>query len=157
LGQRVWDFARCLDFLESRQEVDRENIRVLGVRGGALTALVGSLLDDRPRSILCDGGLADFRSVLASQECAWGLTWFVSGILCEFDLPDLIAASAPRPIWFLNVVGAQGEVLAESDVRMRFEAAIRSYSNSEASDKLRIYVEPEKKRMEILARWLEST
>jgi cephalosporin-C deacetylase-like acetyl esterase len=156
LGQRVWDFARCLDYLESRQEVDRENIRVLGVRGGALTALVGSLLDDRPRAILCDGGLADFRSVLASQESAWGLTWYVSGILCEFDLPDLIATLAPRPIWFLNVVGAENEVLAESDVRIRFEAAISSYSNFEASDKLRIYVEPEKKRMEILTKWLET-
>jgi cephalosporin-C deacetylase-like acetyl esterase len=157
LGQRVWDFARCLDYLESRQEVERENIRVVGVRGGALTALMGSLLDERPRSILCESGLADFRSVVASQEYAWGLTWYISGILCEFDLPDLIAAFAPRPIWFLNVVGAESEVLAETDVRIRFEAAISSYSNFEASDKLRIYVEPEKNRMEILTKWLETT
>jgi cephalosporin-C deacetylase-like acetyl esterase len=157
LGQRVWDFERCLDYLESRPEVDRKNIRVLGVRGGALTALLGSLLDDRPRSILCDSALADFRSLLASPECSWALTWFVSGILCGFDIPDLIAASAPRPIWFLNVVAARGDILAESEVRLRFEAAISSYSNSEAFDKLRIYVEPEKKRMEILSKWLLST
>jgi cephalosporin-C deacetylase-like acetyl esterase len=157
LGQRAWDFTRCLDYLESRPEVDRTVIRVLGVRGGALTALVGSLLDDRPRSVLCDGVLADFHSVLASQECVWGLTWFVSGILREFDLPDLIAASAPRPLWFLNVVGPQNEVLPESEVRIRFEAAISSYSNSNASDNLRIFVEPESKRMGILAKWVEST
>jgi cephalosporin-C deacetylase-like acetyl esterase len=157
LGQRVGDFQRCLDYLTSRPEVDRAGIRVLGVRGGALTALLGSLLDDRPRSILCDGVLADFRSVLASPESAWGLTWFVSGLLREFDLPDLIAASAPSPRWFLNVVGPGDEVLAESDVKARFEAAIRSYASLNASDSLRMFIEPEAERFGILNEWLDST
>jgi len=157
LGQRVGDFARCLDYLASRPEVDRAGIRVLGIRGGALTALLGSVLDDRPRAVLCEGVLADFRSVLASPVSAWGLTWFVSGLLREFDLPDVISASAPSPRWFFNVVGPRDDILAESDVRARFEAAISSYSSLNASDKLRMFVEPETKRFDILIEWLDST
>jgi cephalosporin-C deacetylase-like acetyl esterase len=157
LGQRVGDFARCLDYLASRPEVDRGDIRVLGVRGGALTALLGSVLDERPRSVLCEGVLADFRSVVASPESAWGLTWFVSGLLREFDLPDLIGASAPSPRWFFNVVGPRDDVLAESELKTRFKTAITSYSSLDASDKLRMFVGPETKRFDILIDWLDST
>ena len=36
LGQRVWDFLRCLDYLQSRRDVDQSRIHGLGERGARL-------------------------------------------------------------------------------------------------------------------------
>lgn len=157
LGQRVWDFIRCLDYLETRPDVDRSRIHVFGARGGAVTALMGYALDRRPSSILCDEMLSDFTSVAESEDYTWGLTWFVFGILRHFDLPDIIGASAPRPCWLLNVVGPTNEVLSRTDSVMRFSPAIESYSRLSASSRLRLLVEPKEKRMEVVANWLQNT
>ncbi len=40
LGQRVWDFLRCLDYLESRPDVDPGRILGLGEKGAALAVLL---------------------------------------------------------------------------------------------------------------------
>ncbi|MGH9356645.1 MAG: alpha/beta hydrolase family protein, partial [Terriglobia bacterium] len=156
LGQRVWDLMRCLDYLESRRDVDRERIYVFGVRGGALTALTAYVLDHRPRSILCDGMISNLASVVESENYSWGLEWFISGMLREFDLPDLMAACAPRQLWLLNTTGPTDNVLAAPDATLRVKPAIESYSRLNASDQLRTLVSPKEKKMEVVAAWIES-
>jgi len=101
---------------------------------------MGQMLDARPRSILCDRMIADFRSVTEVEDYSWGLTWFVPGILREFDLPDLIAASAPRPFWVLNAVGPNNELLSESDLSERFKPATGSYSDLDAAGHFRTFL-----------------
>lgn len=156
LGQRTWDLMRCLDYLESRRDVDRDRIYVFGVRGGALAALTAYVLDHRPRSILCDGMISNLASIVESENYSWGLAWFVSGILREFDLPDLIAACVPRPLWLLNAAGPTDEVLAEPDVTLHLQPAVESYARLNASDHLRTFVEAREKRMEVVTSWLQS-
>ncbi len=157
LGQRVWDFLRCLDYLETRSDVDRAQIRVVGVAGGGCAALLGAALDDRPRSILLDHVIADFRSVVESEEYSLGLSEFVFGFLREFDLPDVICALAPRPCWIVNAAGPRGEIHSESTMRAKYKGAVEVYSRSGAEDKLRFLVRPDQERAGSLLTWLEST
>ncbi|MGH9469254.1 MAG: alpha/beta hydrolase family protein [Terriglobia bacterium] len=157
LGQRVWDFLRCLDYLAARPDVDASRIYVAGARGGSVVALLGTALDRRPRSLFCEGLLADFRSVAEEGKYTWGLAWFVSGFLREMDLPDAIAAIAPRPVWTFNAVGPQDEVLSESALRTRLRPAFASYSALNVPGRLRTLVERAQEKPRLLMSWLETT
>lgn len=156
LGQRVWDFLRCLDYLETRSDVDRAHIYVLGFAGGGLTVLAGAALDQRPRAVLCDGVLADYKSIFESELYAWGLTWYVPGILREFDLPNVAAAVAPRPLWMVNVVDARGEIVPDLAARAGYEVTLDTYSRLNASEKLRFFVISEEEKLQVIRNWLRS-
>jgi hypothetical protein len=157
LGQQVWDFLRCLDYLEARSDVDVSRTHVVGVAGGGLVALLGTALDDRPRSILCDRMLADFRSVVESSDYSVELSWLVPGVLRAFDLPQLVATLAPRPCSLLNAAGPEGETLPESLLRERYKAALDSYSGRGAPDKFRLVTQPEGERARLLLNWIENS
>jgi cephalosporin-C deacetylase-like acetyl esterase len=156
-GQRVWDFLRCLDYLEARPDVDRNRIRVVGLEGGGLAALLGAALDDRPRAIFLYQTLATFRSIVEAQEYSMKLPWFVFGFLRHFDLPDLVGSLAPRPCWLMNTAGAQGERLPESVLRERFSAALDYYVKNGGEGKLRFLVQGDEQRALATASWLESS
>ncbi len=155
LGQRVWDVLRSLDYLETRPDVDRSQIRVLGVREAGLAAMLSTVLDDRPRANLLDRTLATFRSVVESEDYALPLSWFAFGFLREFDLPDLVATLAPRPCWVLNASGAQGDTIPESSLQLIYKTAVNAYSRSAAQEALRFLVRPDQERVAVIAKWLE--
>lgn len=133
LGQQVWDLLRCLDFLAMRQDVEMHRLHVAGVGGGALTALLAAVLDNRPTSILCEQMIADYRSVVESEDYNVELSWLIPGLLKEFDLPELAAALVPRPLFLLNTVGARGEVFSSSDLEAKFQPVIQAYLRAGAS------------------------
>lgn len=154
LGQQVWDLLRCLDFLTKRPDVDIHQLHVAGVGGGALAALLGAVLDDRLASIVCDHMLAGFRSVVESEDFNLELSWFVPGILKEFDLPELVAALAPRRLALLNAVGPGGEVLSKSDLRAKFHVAIEAYSRVGASENLGVDIQSEQPLSHLFSKWV---
>ena len=156
LGQRIWDFLRALDYLQTRSDVDNARIGVLAVAGSGLAALFAAALDDRPRSILYDHSPADLHSLLESEDYSLGLSWFVPGLLRRFDLPDLVAALAPRACWLLDAVDPRGEVLAKSVLQARFEVALKSYSKLTATGQLQFVVENEKRRSPTILSWLKT-
>jgi dienelactone hydrolase len=156
LGQQVWDFLRTLDYLESRPDVDLTRLMVFGEAAGGLVAVLGSVLDPRPLSILCARMLADFYSLVESEEYTAELSWLVPGILRNLDMPDLIAVLAPRKCTLVNTVGPTGEILSESLLHTRFQIAIDSYS-AVAPGQLRFVVHPTEATSEILLDGLENS
>ncbi len=156
IGQCVWDFMRVLDYLETRSDVDRGRIIVVGHGGGALVALMGSALEDGPRAIALGHMLSDYRAVAESEEYNIVLSAFVFGILREMDLPDIVASIAPRPCLLMNVTGPRGEILAQSAVGARYKNAVDYYSRLGAGDRLQISVQPDRDLAPNLLRWLES-
>jgi len=84
------------------------------------------------------------------------LSWLISGILREFDLPDLVAALAPRRCSLLNAVGPLGEILPESVLRMRFKDAIDLYTRLAAPQRIQFLVQSEKAPSATLLNWLEN-
>ena len=155
LGQRVWDFLRCLDYLESRRDVDGARIHGLGARGAALAVLFSAALDDRVHSLLLDQPIATYASVVESKAYSLDLSWFLFDVLEHFDLPDLVAFVAPRPCWIFNAVNAQGETLAESQVLSIYQRAVQAFKQAGATDRIRFVVRPERESEKVLHDWLK--
>lgn len=156
LGQRAWDLIRCLDYLETRADVDRGRITVAGERAGAVVALMGSALDDRPRAIALGHMLSDYQSVVESEEYDIALSSFVFGILPEMDLPAIVASLAPRPCLLLNVTGPRSETLGRSAVATRYKSAMDHYARLGAGGQLQIASEPDREITADLLRWIQS-
>jgi hypothetical protein len=123
LGQQVWDLLKCLDYLESRDDVDNKRIGIFASGIVCLPALLGTALDRRVRSALLDGMLADFESVVASKDYALSLSAVAFGFLRRFDLPEICASIAPRPMWLVNTVGPQGNTLSNGRVYEKYKPA----------------------------------
>jgi dienelactone hydrolase len=156
LGQRVWDFLRCLDYLESRCDVDPKRIHGLGEGAAALAVLFSAVLDDRLRSTLFDRAIATFGSIVESKAYSLDLSWFLFDVLRHFDLPDLTALLAPRPCWILNAINAEGETLAESQVSSLYHHAAEAFSQADTPDRLRFEVRPEQESKKVFQYWLRT-
>ncbi|HEV2379854.1 MAG TPA: serine hydrolase [Terriglobia bacterium] len=157
LGQRVWDFLRCLDYLQSRRDVDQSRIRGLGERGAALAVLLAGVLDDRLQSLLLDRPLASYQSVVESEGYSLDLSWFLYSVLNHFDIPDLIGSLAPRPCWILNAADSGGETLIESEILARYARAIEVFKKPDTDRQLRFIVCPEDEKAKIYSDWLQTT
>ena len=156
LGQRVWDFLCCLDYLQSRRDVDQSRIRGLGEKGAALAILLAGVLDDRLQSLLLDRPLATYQSVVESEAYSLDLSWFLYSVLNHFDLPDLIGSLAPRPCWILNAADSDGETLPQSEILARYTGAIEMFTKSDAGRQLRFIVCPEGEKAKIYSDWLQT-
>jgi cephalosporin-C deacetylase-like acetyl esterase len=156
VGQRVWDLVRCLDYLQTRRDVDQSRIYGLGERGAALAVLFSGVLDDRMHSMLLDHPIAAYASVVESKAYSLDLSWFLFNVLKHFDLPDLTALLAPRRCWIYNAADSKGEVLAESDVLSIYHRAVEAFKQSNAGGKLRFEVRPEHERAKVFHAWLET-
>jgi len=123
LGLRVLDVLRGVDYLETRAEADRGRISVIGHGAGGLFALYAAALDSRVHSAACTRTLVTYSSILESDLYAHRYSGFAPGALQAFDLPDLAAMAAPRPLLLLNPVDQRQE-------RIGSEAAAASYARA---------------------------
>jgi dienelactone hydrolase len=127
LGARIKDARTVLAYLARRPDIDPDRIslwgdsfapvnpehivpyesfsRGLGPRPlhqaeplGALLALFTAGFEDRIRAVVARGGLSSFLSVLEDRFCYVPLDVIVPGILEAADIPEVIAALAPRPV-----------------------------------------------------------
>ena len=142
IGQQTWDLLRCRDYLETRSDVDATRIGIYGSGTTGLPCIAAAVLDNRFRALLLNRTLVDLECIVASQDYQLPLSAVAFGMLPKFDLPELCTHIAPRPLWLLNGVGAQGAGIAVSDTEKRYEKAKQAYEKMNHSDKLAIRVEP---------------
>jgi len=143
IGQQTWDLLRGLDYLEGRRDVDRSRIGVFGTGTSGLPCIAGAVLDPRIRSMMLNRTLLTLDSVVASKNYNLPLSSVAFGMLREFDLPELSGAVAPRALWIVNPVGAQGDAVPLSDVHQSYTSAARAYKSASQPDKLCFRVEPD--------------
>jgi cephalosporin-C deacetylase-like acetyl esterase len=156
LGQRVWDCLYCLDYLESRRDVDHNRIHGHGVHGAAISLLLAGVMDDRLNSLMLDSILATYRSLVESKAYSLELTWFLYGILKHFDLPDCVGALAPKPCWLLNATSAEGEPWPETKLTTIYHQALEVYRQSGAGEGLKLLVRTDDERPKVLDNWLKT-
>jgi len=110
VGMRAQDIARGLDLLSARPEIDAEKIYGYGKGAGAVPMLYAAVLDQRLRRVALDGMLASYESVTNERIHRDVFEQVVQGALKYFDLPELIAALAPRPVTVVNSVDPLGQL-----------------------------------------------
>jgi cephalosporin-C deacetylase-like acetyl esterase len=97
-GTRVQDVVRCVDYTLQREGVDASRLHLIGKGRAAVWCLYAAALDDRITNLICTDGLLSYRTLVLADRYLYGADIFVQHILLHFDLPDVAAAIAPRPL-----------------------------------------------------------
>jgi len=127
LGMRAGDVARGVDLLALRQEVDPGKIFGFGVGAGALALLHAAVVDDRLQGVLLEKLLESYESVVTHKLHRDVFEGVVPGALRAYDVPDLLAALAPRPIWVTDAVDPLGKRVALDDLQREYARASEAF------------------------------
>lgn len=92
MGERAWDALRCLDYLETRPEVDRGRMAVAGLSLGGETTMYVAALDERVKAV-CSSGWLTTISNMKRGHCP---CWNFPGLEEHFDFADIFCLVAPR-------------------------------------------------------------
>jgi len=94
MGERTWDALRCIDYLETRPEVDPQRIAVAGLSLGGETTMYVAALDTRIKAACSSGWL----TTIANMKKGHCPCWNFPGLEEHFDFADIFACVAPRPL-----------------------------------------------------------
>jgi hypothetical protein len=133
LGLRVKEIMRGLDVLRERNLL--YDGRALGFAKGLIgtTLLHAAALDPRFDALILEGNLVSYHAVATSPIHRNVFEALIPGVLDQYDLPDLAAAVAPRPVWLVNTVSPLGNPMPSA----RVEAAYRSAAAAKQNLKIR--------------------
>lgn len=99
LGQRVEDIVTCLDYLESRPDVDPAEIELMAIGRVGPVGLHAAYLDERIRKVILRDAITSWvEDVVARPLQPHLLAHGVPGALRQYDLVDLEAALGGRAV-----------------------------------------------------------
>jgi hypothetical protein len=131
LGQRVFDVLQALRALESGRTASTSS----GRPGGPI-ALHAAALDDRIKSVEIERSPVSWTAVAAAPVSRDQLSGVVPGGLESYDLPDLAALLAPRPLTIRSATEPDGTPTAQALVEAAYAPATTAYRERQASEHL---------------------
>lgn len=138
VGMRMVDVIRGVDLLAARAEVDRTRIIGFGKDAGAVPLLYASAMDERIGKIALEGMLASYQTVINQRIHRQIFEQVVTGVLRSFDLPDLVAALAPRQVWIVNAVNALGQQIRTAETNKLYDDSFAAFRVAKADNALLI-------------------
>ncbi len=133
LTGNIWDMQCCIDYLETRPEVDPQRIGMMGLsQGGTMTTFTAAL-DSRIKAadIICY--VNPWREFGIAQANFCG-SQIVPSIHRYFDTHDIAGLIAPRPL--LVEMGIYDTCFYLQDTTVGFEGIARIYQAAGAADRL---------------------
>ena len=137
----VVDALRCVDYLETRDDVDvSKGFSMTGVSGGGLTTIFGSMIDERikfsaPVCCLSEHEVIHLTDFYTSCPEQFGNKYIQEGL----DYADYISIIAPRDC--LIVAGKKDDVYDFNTTRKLFSEAQEVYSEIGIKEKLNLYID----------------
>jgi dienelactone hydrolase len=167
LYDTVWDVMRLVDYLETRADVDRARIGLIGFSKGGMETYLAAAVDKRIRSAVPCIGVQSFRwavehdawqsrvgtflaamngaakdSEVAQVDAAFVRRFYdrvAPGIYSEFDGPAMLPLIAPRPLLVIN--GDSDARTPRPGLMECVDAARKAYSTAGAADKFEFLLE----------------
>jgi len=93
----IWDMKCCVDYLQTRAEVDPERIGMMGLSQGGTMTTFATAAEPRIKCADIIGYLISWKG-LAIQRANWCGSQMVPNIYKYFDVPDIAGLIAPRPL-----------------------------------------------------------
>jgi hypothetical protein len=140
VAMRGEDIEKGLDLLANRPEVDAEKIYGMGVGAATIPLLHRAVLDARIKKVVLEEGLVSYESVEKYRIQRGIIENVIPGVLKAYDLPDLVAALAPRPTWIVDARDPLGYRVGVTMVRGQYAGAIDAFKSAGAQDALHIEV-----------------
>lgn len=97
MGERLWDLMRCVDYLESLDEVEKNRIGCAGLSLGGEMAMWLGAMDERIKATVSSGFLTKMDQL--EHHC---LCWKFPGLRELVDFADIYSLIAPRPLQCQN-------------------------------------------------------
>jgi len=130
VGMRAADVLSAVTYLASRPEIKTDAVCLVGKGAAAVPALHAALFDQRISQVALEEMLVSYRAVVDRRIHRNVLENIAVGALRDYDLPDLVAALAPRPVRVVNPVDPLGKRLWPRDAK-------RAYASSRNAQVLR--------------------
>jgi cephalosporin-C deacetylase-like acetyl esterase len=146
-GRRAFDLMRAVDFVHGRKDLDAKSVRVAGIGGDALPALLAAAADARIAGVACSGFVDSFVSLISaaavqsraeairewnSSAMRFGridngafvvdLGAVLPSVLRTADIPDFASLIAPRKLLYC---GSADNRPADAR-RARFERVLKA-------------------------------
>lgn len=86
---------------------------------GGLLALLGALYEDQVQAVYVQHGLTDYQSALERPFCYLPHDAVIPELLASGDISDLVAALAPRQVWFADPVDALNRAVSAAEAARR--------------------------------------
>jgi dienelactone hydrolase len=132
----AWDGMRAIDYLISRPEVDSDRVGIHGNSGGGLQSALIAALDDRVQATAVCGYTNTYEWLLKSQGIGDGEQNFFHAWANQFDIPDLIVATAPKPYLIMATTRDFFPIMGARDA---YQDAMKAYISFERSDHLLLF------------------
>jgi cephalosporin-C deacetylase-like acetyl esterase len=136
-GLRVEDILRGIDLLAS-EGLLRNGVTGFGKGLAGAHVLFAAALDERIHSVLLEDSLVSYRAAAEAPIHRRLFEILLPGVLSKFDLPDIAAAVAPRPLSLVNAVSPMQQRLLLRAAEKEWEPARHAYEALGAGDQLRI-------------------
>jgi pimeloyl-ACP methyl ester carboxylesterase len=143
LGLQVEDLLAAFDHLASRGDVDPERVAVLGKGNGGVLALALAVLEPRVEKLAIEGSVLSYLALARARYHEDLTALFIPGVLEDFDLPDLAAALAPRPLWIVDPRSPTHALISTERVRSEYEPARRAYEQAGSPAAFRVLHRPQ--------------
>jgi cephalosporin-C deacetylase-like acetyl esterase len=129
VGMQTFDVLRTFDYVATLPDVDASRISVSGVGDGAAVALYAGALEPRIASVTAINGLASYMTAVRADTHKGLIGVVVPGVLREFDLPDVAAGIAPRPLRLAGLRDALGNPLPGTAAEEAYKSTKRRYAD----------------------------
>jgi cephalosporin-C deacetylase-like acetyl esterase len=157
LGMRTGDALGVVRYLRTRSDVDAKRVAIVGRGWAAITALFAAALD-REISATAVEAIPTSYATLAQAELYEQPAYFLlPGALEDFDLSDVFAALAPRPLLVLNPQDPLTRKMVEQEAVMALAPARAAYDAAKASQAFAVRIEPVDTDVpKVLEEWLRG-
>ena len=150
IGERVHDIMRAVDLLRSGLfPVDGNRIAVTGNSGGGTSSIYAAAADERIAACMPSCAFTSFlASIGVSAHCFCN---YIPGIAKDFDMGDLCALIAPRPL--IVIAGTKDTSFPLKEAREQFVYTEQVYARCAAKDRCRLIAGPEGHRYYASLAW----
>src|SRR5262249_48900953 len=138
VGLRARDISSGLGLLSARSDVDATRILGFGKGHGAIALLHVALVDERIKKLVLQDMLASYQSVVTHKIHERIFESVIPGVLQAYDLPDLVATMAPRPVWIVNSTDPLGKPLPQKEQNNTYAIPLVAYQTMAAAKSLHL-------------------
>jgi dienelactone hydrolase len=136
LALDIWDGMCCIDYLQSRREVDPNRIGCAGLSfGGTMTTYL-TMMDERVKVACISGYLSTLQGDAFSTRANANFcgSQYMQGLLTIGDIPDVAGLIAPRPL--MIEIGKKDTCFIFPDALNAYNHLKSIYKSAGAEDKL---------------------
>jgi dienelactone hydrolase len=142
LGMRAGDALAVVRYLRTRPDVDPKHVAIVGRGWAGVTALFAASLDSQISSTAVESIPASYGALATARLYEQPAYFLLPGALQDFDLTDIFAALAPRPLLVLNPQDPLTRKMVEQEALAVFEPVRATYDAANASQALAIKIVP---------------